>query len=85
MRQDAGTERDLLLEVALGEAITAQLELRRVNGIVYIIEDDEIQFEENEKGNLKIDENGNLLGGMSYSTVLLFLPLLKNAHVTSRS
>ena len=37
---------------------------RVVHERVYILENDELITDEDEKGNTKIDENGNLLGGM---------------------
>lgn len=38
---------------------------RRINGQVYVIDGDEFITENNPKGDTKIDEYGNLLGGMS--------------------
>ena len=39
---------------------------RMVQGKAYVIEGDEFITEEDEKGNTKIDEFGNLLGGLSF-------------------
>ncbi len=41
MGQDTGTKRDLLVQVALGEAIAAQLELRRVDRVEIGVQDAE--------------------------------------------
>ena len=43
---------------------------RRINGQVYIIENDEYVTEDDLKGDTKIDQFGNLLGG-AYSTVII--------------
>ena len=43
---------------------------RRINGQVYITEGDEFVTEEDEKGNTKIDQYGNLLGGAFHAYCL---------------
>lgn len=60
-RHRAGDDSSVFDEAGAEEA--GGKPFRRVNGKVYIIEGDEVVFEDNEKGNTKIDMNGNLLGG----------------------
>ncbi|KZP15821.1 hypothetical protein FIBSPDRAFT_749593 [Athelia psychrophila] len=47
---------------------------RKIHGQVYIIDNDEFVTEENEKGNTKIDQYGNLLGGRVYKAATFVLP-----------
>ncbi|EIN12380.1 hypothetical protein PUNSTDRAFT_97061 [Punctularia strigosozonata HHB-11173 SS5] len=47
---------------------------RTVNGVAYIIEGDELQTEDDPKGDTKIDVHGNLLGGREFRAATFRLP-----------
>ncbi|KLO18369.1 hypothetical protein SCHPADRAFT_866713 [Schizopora paradoxa] len=61
-------------DIETSEPVAGGKPFRRIQGQVYVIENDEFITDNDPKGDEKIDENGNLLGGRVFKAQTFILP-----------